>query len=157
MAATCLTITASDSGRNSMLAKVITVLVIMVLSAFHPGFADEVISRHQLKNKQSLTLSLDKGKSYRFKMQGLDAGKVMLDLPRGTISLKEWSKKYQVRGSKEVFAAASPESLPISRADAKRLRSVGERTSIIVASGDGTRGDLECWCKESGYGCWVIP
>ena len=140
-----------------MLNKAIAVLAMMMLSAFHTVMADEIISRSQLKSKEGMTLSLNKGKSYRFKLQGLDAGKVMLELPRGSISLEDWSKKYRVRGSKEIVAAASPENLPISRADAKRLRSVGERTSIVVATGDGTSGNLECWCKNSGYGCWVIP
>ena len=130
---------------------------ILIALVSNPIWAKErVITKKQVQKTDSMVLTVKKNSLLRINFDKRDLSKLKLKSGAKSVSLKEFVKGQNITESTQLFIAKRADQMPISQEDAIRLDSLKAGESITVQSGNGDTGDLECWCKASGYGCRVI-
>lgn len=139
-----------------------TLLALFILAGSTSAHArSQTISAADMKKTDgAIVLDLRKTALWRIKMKGVDTSRILLKSGKKQITLNKWIKELKLKPRAEMLIALDPANLPVTAADAKEISSLTSTETwfgnIYIETGDGAPGDIECWCTDNGYGCWII-
>ena len=140
----------------------VTLLALCILAGSTSAYArsQTITAADMKKSDGAVVLDLKKTALWRIKMKGVDTSRILLKSGKKQIALNKWIMELKLKPRAEMLIALDPENLPVSAADAKEISSLTSTETwlgnIYVETGDGAPGDIECWCTNNGYGCWII-